>query len=112
MTPEQLEGTKLILEFMGFVVKDFGAAGLRYTVPECKDENYYDWLNVKNCLYHSSWDWLMEACKKFDNMKVEYSIFWEFQDMKNDVATSVMTYDIDTVFSNLVRAIKWYNQNC
>lgn len=112
MTSEQLEGNKIIIEFMGFVVKDFGAAGLRYNVPESNDK-YYDWLVVKNCQYHSSWDWLMAACEKFDNLQIFNPENWQpYANRCNRIDDAVIIYDINETFRELVQGIKWYNQNC
>lgn len=106
MSPTQLEGNKIIAEFDGYKCEPFS------TISGAKEAFRKEGkipLLAYELKYHSDWNSLIDACKRFDSIEVEYSILGEFQDMLNDVAISVMTYDIDTAFSNLVRAIKWYN---
>lgn len=72
------------------------------------DEFYY-----KNSLkYHSSWDWIIPACKKWDELifpadnaklLVEYC---RKCDLLDDMVTC---YEIEAVFEQLVKNIKWYN---
>lgn len=62
--------------------------------------------------YHSSWDWLIPACKKWDELifptdnpklLVEYC---RKCDLLDDMVTC---YEIEAVFEQLVKNIKWYN---
>lgn len=58
------EGNTLIVEAMGFIVKDFLGAGVRCIEEEYKDEEYYDWIRVENLTYYASWDSLMSVVEK------------------------------------------------
>ena len=58
--------------------------------------------------YHSSWNWLMPACKKFDNLNL---MDVEYERLCDEIDNAVSCYEIKPAFKNLVSAIKWYNQN-
>lgn len=62
--------------------------------------------------YHSSWDWLMEACKKFDRMKISDNMEWKRHVAHcNKIRYALVYYDMNASFNQLVEGIKWYNQN-
>lgn len=68
------ENNIVILEFMGFVVKDFGAAGVRFIVKEDVDRPYYDWEMVDDCKYDTSYDWIMPVIEKIESLGATVNI--------------------------------------
>ena len=74
------------------------------------DTNYIDFY-VSDARYHDSWDWLMPVIKKIRSIHNEEFTFAEYDD-----ATAIIKYinpydyDIDFVFENVVKFIKWYNE--
>lgn len=108
MTHEEMEDTKIILEFMGYVVKDFKSHNLRYNHKESASDMYYDWLLVERCEYHLSYNELMPVWHKFRNLK--------FQSLSNEVmhfelcdtCANAITYKpIEYAFRQLSDACKW-----
>lgn len=61
-------------------------------------------------LFHSSWDWLMSACKKWDNIDNIYCEYTDYVKLCNDLDNLVSLYEIQPVFDHLVECIKWYNK--
>lgn len=109
MTDKEIqEGSQLIAEFME-VEKckrcDPWCGGYRYGLMI-----FYLPEEMK---YHSSWDWLTPACKKFDNIyKVtDLSEHWDaYMDHCNNIDNAAAHYEIEPVFLALVEGIKWYNK--
>lgn len=58
--------------------------------------------------YHSSWDWLMPACKKFDKLNL---LDKEYERLCDEIDNAVSCYEIKAAFRNFVKAIEWYNSN-
>jgi hypothetical protein len=94
-TKEINEGNRLIAEFMGYG------------------------RSVNDLKYHSDWNKLMGACKKWDcldkkpipitidiSIKIVESQYVELCDMLDHL---VGLYDILPVFEHFVNCIKWYN---
>ena len=109
MTQEQLEGSAIIANFMG----------LKYH-PETDEWTYIHPKDGQSVIYsegnppyYLSWDWLMEACKKFDNIQIiNPDNIPSYVNRCNRIDDAVIIYDINETFRELVQGIKWYNQNC
>lgn len=76
-------------------------------------ENYHS-ANIKNCRevvyddlkFHSDWNWLMEAVHKCLSLsKKENLSGWE-----EGFLDSFLSKDINCMYSETIRFIKWYNQ--
>jgi hypothetical protein len=94
---------ELIAEFMG-VEKSSG--GNWKLIP-----GHGPYLTAE-LMYDKSWDWLMPACKKWDELN--YSNWSEKQIREymkycDDLDNTVSCYDIRPAYSQLVICIKWYN---
>ena len=114
MTPEKqtqeeiiAEGNMLIAKFYtdGKTVRTAGG-GRAYIINGKR-------LTKERLEFHSSWDALMPAIKKFDylteNKVIEHSADYEFWcDKIEDAITR--TYEIERVFPVFVEAIKWLNE--
>ena len=102
MTQEQIEGNKLIAEFMGGKVVDNIFVCDEST--RTKNERCLHHYNVSQALYHSSWDWLMpvvKKCKETDPISYPYFYFKHALD----------TLRIELVWQAVVNYIEWYNKN-
>jgi hypothetical protein len=92
LTQEQIEGNKLIAEFM--------------------EKRYF--AGERLLKYHSSWDWLMSACYKWDNLtdaEIKEGTFYEYERLCDLLDAKVTLYEIFPVWEQLVENIKWYNAN-
>lgn len=122
MKEEIIEGNKLIAEFDGkkFIpYKGNSSYDKKFkTYQSCanwikknvREEGYVPELgwNVGMGKYHSSWDWLMPACRKFDMLNIEGDEYLKYSDELDKAAT---LYELLPLFNQLVKCIKWYNQN-
>jgi len=95
---EILEGDKLIAEFMGMTSS--------FDTYFCKSQKCHFEVNSLN--YHSSWDWLMPACKKFNDIKFEIETP-KHELICDDIIHYISSFQIEEVFIALVYAIKWHN---
>ena len=104
-----LNGNKLIAEFIGMQSTDIGwfdSEGLltQYIYDQIRG-NCHDYL-----YFNKSWDWLMPCIKKIRSIHNE-----KFNIDEYDETTSIIKYinpydyDINFVFKNVVKFIKWYN---
>lgn len=108
MTMEEIkEGNRLIAEFME-VEKctrcDPWCGGYRYGLGI-----FYLPEEMK---YNSSWDWLIPACKKFDNLYLYEPCLSsdDYIDHCENIDNAVTNYEIKPAFQMLVEGIKWYNK--
>lgn len=101
---QPLTGNELIAEFMGLPLTkqemEFSGDRKMKTVP------FMTWR------YDTSWDWLMDACKKWDetNFPIDKNTMIEFVKRSIDLDNAVATYDIQLAYQQLVKNIKWYNE--
>lgn len=56
--------------------------------------------------YHSSWEWIMPACKKFHELNLEG---YEYEQHCESIDIAVTSYEIERAFKKLSEAITWYN---
>lgn len=99
------EGNKLIAEFMGAEYDNtYNPEYPHYTI---EDSTFYP----EELKYHSSWDWLIGACKKFDLLYetagVDLGLDYNFH--CDDIDDAVTTYNIEAAFKAIISAIEWYN---
>jgi hypothetical protein len=97
---EIIEGNRLIAEFMGYAVYPDDAQFM------CAAMNHIKQKNVKP--YHSSWDWLMPAFKKFRDLEGMPMLDWLVYN--NTIENWIVRVNILYAHESLVKAIKWYNQ--
>ena len=134
MSKDKLENNKLIAEFMGFSLNQFG---------EVDNSNIYlQWMSTNiNCVYdiqhddfplldrndywkfHSSWDWLMPVWNKILKFgKSEFGFQWEQSIGETFITINTGNHnkfklswlnsgEIKDVYYVIVEFIKWYNQN-
>ena len=120
MTQKQIEGNVLIAIFDGYIKcaegyinKQGDKVSYGYGVNSLyeKGANY---IHASEMEYHSSWDWLMPACYKWDNLFkeiiLEYPKAMEYEELCDALDTLVSCYEITPAFNQLVENIKWYNQ--
>ena len=61
-----------------------------------------------NYMYDKDWNWLMKACKKFDRLNL---LDKEYELLCDEIDNAVSCYELKPAFKNLVKAIRWYNNN-
>lgn len=77
-----------------------------------KEKHLRSGLDFKDLKYHSSWDWLMPACKKWDDLDVfKYgeSTMFRYSEMCDELDHLVSCYEIIPAFECLVKCIQWHN---
>ena len=110
MTKEDiLQGNKLIAAFHGFSRKhrNEGSAGWKHW-----EKKPFGWFDDEDLKYHSSWDWLMPVCKKFDRLhEMDYTLLHNKEHIMHcdNIDYGVTTYDIQVAFVAISEAIQWYN---
>ena len=99
------EGNRLISEFMGETIRKDGKLSLRDKEPL-----------TGNCIvdakYHSSWDWLMPACHKWDcltDAEIKEGTWPKYERLCDLLDRKVALYEIQPVWNQLVKNIQWYN---
>ncbi len=60
--------------------------------------------------FHSSWDWLIPICKKWEEIDISEELEIEYTELSEKLALNVSIYNIEISFEQLVENIKWYNQ--
>lgn len=115
---DTLEGNKIIAEFMGWELKKretWIGKKLEYDLYEWhipEDNVFFPTYHLwKTLNFHSSWDWLMPAVKKWNDLVIskrngvsEGWTKWQYK-------TVMLRTDIKPVFKDLAEAIQWYNNN-
>ena len=113
LNKEIIEGSKLIAVFMGAFEGDKIGNIERNIYFEKPMDNLFCY-NETGLKYHSSWEWIMPACEKWD--KLEGFMIGDQSDKYEELSDSLdnsvtRNYEIDDVFNQLVLNIKWYNKN-
>lgn len=90
---EITHGEKLIAGFMG--------KKKRYESTED--------IFIKNLKYHTSWDWIMPACKKWDELGSFDEATAAYEQLCDELDEAVSRYDIEAVFQQLIKNITCYN---
>lgn len=99
------EGNRLIAEFMGFEKVNDN----KYDIVYKQENNAYVW--ECQLQYHSSWEWLIPACKKFQNLVMNKQIkpSEEFTQYYESIENAWSLFEIEHLFRTSVEAIQWYN---
>lgn len=76
---------------------------------------HYNEINLMSeaLLFDTSWDWLMPACRKWDNLNydgVPKGGKGEFKSLCDALDNLVSMYEIKPVFKQLCINIRWYNK--
>jgi hypothetical protein len=66
--------------------------------------------------YHTSWDWLIEACKKWDYLYEtepllqdrSTAIYQRYLELCEQLDDAVTTYEIETAYEKLLKCVTWY----
>lgn len=98
---EVIDGNKLITEFLGY--EQCGKAEWEYTYWMIEGKSYME-LELK---YHSSWDWLMPAYKKFRGLTGMKMPDWLSH--CNTIENWIVRVNIEDAHKYLSAAIQWYN---
>lgn len=118
MTKKQiLEGNKLIAKFMGLIPIKYKLNGEKGNSFITKEDNinyegFEKFFCMKDAKYYSSWNWLIPACKKWDEMifpNDNIKLLMEYLQRCDSLDNKVSCYEILPVFEQLVDNIKWYN---
>lgn len=103
MTPlEIIEGNVLISRFCEFSLKSFEVP----EVNEFTNQIEYRTGTLGDLKYHEDWNWLMSACKKWDDLDITKSSYVKLCDELDNL---VACYEIIPVFCCLVKCLKWYD---
>lgn len=100
-----IEGDKSIAVFMDAEM----IAPIGHTMRAVKfpKETHGLWVHAATDLkYHSSWDWLIPACKKFDKLNLRVI---KYQKLCDEIDNAVSCYEIEPAWNCLVKAITWLN---
>lgn len=104
MTKEEIkEGNMLIAQFDGWAHTKPPKKGKGYWTHIQRGYTHWDLSAMK---YHSSWDWLMRACKKWDSLNIKNK---KYVDLCENLDHLVTLYDIEEPFKHFVKCVKWYN---
>ena len=103
------EGNKIIAEFMG-------AVPCKVWLKSIGDEDGYECekykLPTSELEYHSSWDWLMPACHKWDcltDAEIKEGTWPKYERLCDLLDRKVALYEIQPVWNQLVENLQWYN---
>lgn len=107
-----LTGNKIISVFdgmqigalSGWMSGNVGEKAYRKVDGEVTEVYSFDKLK-----YHSSWDWLMPACFKFDTLEITGRKRRIYESHCDVIDAAVSRYEIIPVFEALVDGITWYN---
>ena len=103
MNTEQIEeGNKLIADFTGN--KSFFTDEETFAIGKEREQHPFRYDDISETKFHSSWDWLMPAVKKIQQLKIA-----EFTN-KKPVMAAIMDVEIESLWNSVVVFIKWYNQ--
>ncbi len=59
--------------------------------------------------FHLSWDWLMQACYKWDNMVLDETHMTKYIELCDELDNVVALYEIQPAFETLVKCLTYYN---
>lgn len=103
MKRDTIEGNELIHNFLG-----------HEKFPE--SEYYHGMLLPKDLIYHSSWEWLMEAVKKIWKISEEIDGKYEKEDEYHNQFYALTFHklyiwtDKETIWNAVIEFIEWYNK--
>lgn len=100
---------QLVAEFLGLELCDCGKGNLHYKTGPMN----WQVADIGQLKYDSSWDALIPACKKWDDLPLsEFSETdkLEYGKLCDDLDHFVSCYEIIPAYNQLVKNIKWYNE--
>ena len=113
------ERNAVIAVYMGLIVKDFGAAFIRYTIPEFETEPYYEWNLVRDLDYHTSYNSLMPVVKKAADELHHIYLYGEYPRKDEQKIRDLMSqidglcshcyHGIDGLYDKIIEAIVFIN---
>ena len=103
MIPEIVENNILVAEFMGEEMVGPGFA-LGFFIGDA----FIDFWELK---YSKSWDWLMPVINKIYSMDSYYKYIEETTRLIVDNKIEINTTYIEKTFDDVVKFIKWYNED-
>lgn len=109
-TEEIINGNKTIAEFMSYKIWYRDGTEVCVEISPERVQPITEWAK-----YHSSWDWLMPVCKKFDTLlegKYVVGRKWvkTYTNLCDNIDEAVSCYEISPVWERIVEAIQWYNK--
>jgi len=102
-TMKIVENNILVAEFMG---EEMGGPG--FALGFFIDDAFIDFWELK---YNKSWDWLMPVINKIYSMNSYYKYIEETARLMVDNKIETNTTDIEKTFDDVVKFIKWYNED-
>ena len=118
------EGNKILAEFIGEIATDGHPQGgkhwaVHFPQSFCdKLRNKYSVYSSKTFVFetdlyfHSSWEWIIFVCNKWDCLKMQQfneTDLKKYELLSDDLDNVVTLYEIEPVFIQLVKNIKWLN---
>jgi hypothetical protein len=95
-----MESNKLIAEFMGYESYKFRG----YTMFVYEENNHRADIDLH---YHTSWDWLMPVASKCYDIDLGANRNSIIENLRDTLGEA----DITDVYTEVVKIIKFYNQN-
>jgi hypothetical protein len=101
------EGNKSIAEFISEQPGYSEKGTFIINHPDLDESNFYLWGEMN---FHSSWDWLMPACHKFDMLdEFEGDERAFYEDHCDAIDQAATLYEIKPLWEALVNALVWHN---
>ena len=74
--------------------------------------NYKDYIT--DLKYHSSFDWLIPVCHKWDNLFFDSDDenIIKYTKLSDDLDMYTSFYEIEPIYNQLIKNIEWYNSIC
>jgi hypothetical protein len=112
---EAIEGNEIIAAWLGWIRREPGEYNLpNWWEPDmndlrlkCKFRGYPNQIK-----FHSSWDWLMPALKKWDDLPLDdfdLDSMQEYMNLCDKLDHLVSCYEIIPAYTHFVKCIKWYS---
>jgi hypothetical protein len=117
MTKEQLEGNRLMAQYMGYeiVPKEihFFKEDVVFGKKNVEDGLYHDCIFETTLKYHESWDRLMPAIDSFGNIdmidELDGEDYDKWEELLESIRSAVTCCHIDRSFNLSVEMVEWYN---
>lgn len=107
---ERDKGSVLIAKFLGWTQGFIGEWSCPFEPSNNGFKNIYA-PNGYGMKFHTDWNWLMEAAKKFDDLKEFFGTEHETMYITrcDNQDSAITCYNISQAFEVLVDNINWYN---
>jgi len=111
------EKNKLVALFMGATAEQWysevqGMSGVHFVYPKegafPDNKRHHPDSGLK---YDTSWDWLMPACKKWDNLDENWDEYQreEYARLCDELDKQVSRYELEKVYDQFIVCVEWYN---